>query len=619
MVNYEIKGIYGGGPSSFDSSKSLSPSKYPVTAGSMGLTTDPRTANVLREVAHKLSAGVKQIEVEAVSPEIFESIPNKDLEEVNRLAKLTGAELSMHGPVTDSAGFGREGFNESNREFAERRYIQTIERGHKLNPDGNIIINFHSAEGIQGSEYEWDKDGKRKAKKLIVVNKENGKMAPLEPEVKYYPSGSRELKPGVTKAQLEKAQRGEIKESEIIREIPPDFEKGRVYTPEKRVDILNHSEWDNSINQIIFNKERADEILDKNAPQIQHILGDYQKGNISDETLKKFPEQRKALGHYKNAEAYLDDTHQQLQGLFSKAYEFGNEKQRNALKKLSENFQKELREDRSIVGQSRAMNTLLHGLKEQGMAPKMYVQIEEFAADQSSKTFGNTAFEGYKKFGKTAPIVAIENPPAGFALSTGEDLRNLIKKSREHFVKRAKEEGISEKQAAKEAEKLIGATWDVGHINMIRKYGGTKEDILRETETIKPLLKHVHLSDNFGLEHTELPMGMGNVPIKEMMERLGQEGFEARKIIEAGNWFQHFQSTPFQESLEAFGSPIYSVGAGPYWNQSTGLQQGYFSGYGQMLPNINYQTFGAGFSQLPAELGGQQQGAGSRMSGRGME
>jgi len=67
------------------------------------------------------------------------------------------------------------------------------------------------------------------------------------------------------------------------------------------------------------------------------------------------------------------------------------------------------------------------------------------------------------------------------------------------------------------------------------------------------------------------------------------------------------------------GSPIYSMMMQPYWNQMLGFYQGYFGVYGQMLPQVNYETFGAGFSQLPAELGGQRQAAGSRMSGRPME
>ena len=104
------------------------------------------------------------------------------------------------------------------------------------------------------------------------------------------------------------------------------------------------------------------------------------------------------------------------------------------------------------------------------------------------------------------------------------------------------------------------------------------------------------------------------------MEKLGQKGFEANKIIEAGNWWQHFRTSPFQESLEAMESPIYGMKMAPYWSQAPGLYQGYFSGYGQMLPQINYEIFGAGFSRLPSELGGQAAGAqGSRMSGRPME
>jgi hypothetical protein len=112
---------------------------------------------------------------------------------------------------------------------------------------------------------------------------------------------------------------------------------------------------------------------------------------------------------------------------------------------------------------------------------------------------------------------------------------------------------------------------------------------------------------------------MGNVPLKEIMAKLGEKGFEGKKIIEAGTWWQHFQTNPMKESMEGLGSPMYSAGPGPYWNQSLGLQQGYFSGYGMMLPSNNYQTFGAGFSQLPQELGGEVQRAGGRFSQKGME
>ena len=127
----------------------------------------------------------------------------------------------------------------------------------------------------------------------------------------------------------------------------------------------------------------------------------------------------------------------------------------------------------------------------------------------------------------------------------------------------------------------------------------------------------------FGYSDSHLPPGMGNVPFKEILEKLEKKGDMegVRKIVEAGGWVQHFQTSPLSYTLEGMGSPIYSEGVGPYWNQAVGLYQGYFGGGGNFLPNINYETFGAGFSQLPAELGGQRGGGGQgdRMSGRGME
>jgi hypothetical protein len=240
---------------------------------------------------------------------------------------------------------------------------------------------------------------------------------------------------------------------------------------------------------------------------------------------------------------------------------------------------------------------------------------------KSAETFANAAFHGYSKFKDKAPVVSIENPPAGTAgFSRAEDLQKVVNASRAKFVDKAVSEGMNKKEAENQAERLIGVTWDVGHINMLRKYGFSEKDVVEESKKVAPFVKHVHLSDNFGLEHTELPMGMGNVPMKEIMEHLGEKGFEAAKIIEAGNWWQHFKSPPFQETLSAFGSPIYGMKMAPYWNQAGGFEQGYFTGYGQMLPQTNYETFGAGFSQLPMELGGQRQGGrGSRMSGRPME
>lgn len=628
--DYKISDIYQGGYSSLD------PSNNYIAAGALGMTTDPRTANILQEVSTKLSSGVKQIEISAVSPEVFDAMPKQHLKEVNRLSKLTGIDVSLHAPVIDVSGIDpRSGFSESERELSERKVTEALLRAKELNPDGSIPVTFHSAEGIPGSQLlpPSERKEEEKYRRLIVINKETGKMAPLEPETKYYPE-MKELKPGTR----EKLRRGEIKPQELrekhYERIP--LEKGKRESPEKRIGILNDTEWDNSLSQTFFNQERAQEILGKNQVQIQHVLkelNEMQKteGRIDPRVFS--PKQIQAYNSMITAQNYLQDVHQQANTLFSKAYKFGNEHQREILKAYSEQFRKDMEKSpHDPFIQARAMQDLINNMKSPQVTPEMYVPIEGFAVEKSSKTFGNAAFNAYKKFKDKAPTLVIENPPVGSALSTGEDIKKIVEESREKFIERAmnpddrklpKDQrglGMSESQARKEAEKIIGATWDVGHINMLRKYGYSEEEIVKETEKIAPYLKHVHLSDNFGFEHTELPMGMGNVPLKKMMEKLGKKGVEAKKVIEAAHWWQHFKAPPFQEVLEAVGSPVYSMKMAPFWYQAAGLQEGYFSGYGQMLPQINYETFGAGFSQLPQELGGQMPGAkGSRMSGRPME
>jgi hypothetical protein len=86
-----------------------------------------------------------------------------------------------------------------------------------------------------------------------------------------------------------------------------------------------------------------------------------------------------------------------------------------------------------------------------------------------------------------------------------------------------------------------------------------------------------------------------------------------KKMIEVGNWYQHFQTTPFAETLQHFESPIYAMKNASYW----GPQGGYFAGYG-LNPDVHHSMYGSGFANLPVELGGQMSGK-SRVSGNPME
>src|SRR3989344_415822 len=108
-------------------------SGYRIPAGHIGMTTDPRMGMQIQEVSAKLGTGAKVIEVSAITPDIFESIPKQQLKEINRLAKLTGAETSLHAPMIEASGYAREGWRELQRTEAENQMKMVVERAHDLN------------------------------------------------------------------------------------------------------------------------------------------------------------------------------------------------------------------------------------------------------------------------------------------------------------------------------------------------------------------------------------------------------------------------------------------------------------------------------------------------------
>jgi len=629
--DYEIGNIYQGGYSSLNPSYGSIFTGYHVSAGELGAPTKPDTANQIQQVNLLLNQGIIPIEVGALQPETFDQIPKQHFREINRMAKLTGAKISLHAPLIEPSGIDgeqRRPWDESYRELAEKQLSDVVKRSMELSDKESIPITIHSS-NIPGTEYKIV-DGKKVMDRMVAINRESGKMVPLEEERLYYPDMPI-LKPEIEKMlKTEKDERalskkfssGEIKRADIYGQIP--LEEGKLKTPQSRLLNINLTEWDNSISQVLFNKERADEILQQNTELLKPLM---QNGKLqfNEEIIKKSPQLWNAYSHLQNAEAYLDDTNQHVQGIFHKAYKYGSEKQKKELAKLATKFRDDLTKDESPFGQSNALQSLIHQLKKQEFAPNMYVPIEDFAVDNSSKTFANVAFEAYqeaKKENKPIPIINIENLYPGMTFSSGEQMSKLILESRKKFVEKAKSKGMSESEAKKQAEKIIGMTLDVGHLNIYKKKGFEDKDLIKEVKQIAKYVKHIHLTDNFGYSDSHLPPGMGNVPFKEILKKLEKEGDieGVRKIVEAGGWVQHFQTSPLSYTLEGMGSPVYSEGVGPYWNQAIGLQQGYFGGGGMFLPNINYETFGAGFSQLPVELGGQRGGAqGSRMSGRGME
>ena len=461
-----------------------------------------------------------------------------------------------------------------------------------MNPDGNIPVTIH-ASVIPGSEImpaikelltpeEKEAGIKEVYARIIAVDQESGRFQNLEREKKYYPG-----------------------------------QEGIVRTPEQELQLINESHWDQQLAQLLFYKERADELAAKFYPIINNADPKYFT-----------PEQKTAAQQVDNAMAYYKNASMSLNALYHNAYKFSDEKTRTLLKKAAEDYKKgfsEYRHDPHNPGAlSHALQTLMQSMQvitdanaaEAGgwKIPEKYKQVEDFAREKTSDTLSNVALKTYEKFGDKSPIISIENPPYGQAMSSGKELKKLIETTRNKFEKKLMQEhGLSQKEAENAAERLIGATWDTSHISMIRKQGFGPEKITKETKEIAPFVKHVHFNDNFGTTHTDLPPGMGSVPFKDVLEVLEKGKAKGKKIFEGGQFFQHFQTSPFPYVLESSAGQFFE--GSPYFGQVYGLQAPYYSERGAVNPSIHHSLYGSRFQTLPLELGGETGGGQSRFAG----
>lgn len=624
----------------FDEYSSGSTGGYQVKAGEFGFPSNPQTANQVAAVSQKINTGAKTIEVSGVNIGggegplgLIDNIPKQQFKEINRLKKLAGVDLTFHGPLVEASGLGEGGYDEARRKQAERQILSSVERGHELDPDGNIVITFHTSNIQELLPRSKDESGKISNESMWVVNEREGRFGAIpKPKKDYFFN----------------------KEANVHEEL----------------QRLNDESWQTGLTNASFNLRRGQEELSsarlmggeiKDSKVVKKELGEENAlartysmsvndpegyGKFIDEVKKEDPNVAKVIqrqvDEMTRANIFVRDSYNELTKRFNEAYQsFGKdpkkyEKELKQLDKFRGETSKKLQDyskDRSKVVEleeetSKGLRLLSSFSKENGNVPEMFRPANDFAIEKAAQTFGDVAFEAYKKFGHnkskdTTPIISLENPPAGMGISRAEDIKKLVDKSHDQFVKNAVERlGMTESEAKAKADKLIGVTWDVGHINMIRKFGYGAEDVVEESKKIAPYVKHVHLSDNFGLEHTELPMGMGNVPTKQILD-LHKNFQKAKKVVETGGWFRNFNNvTPFRETLQAFGSPVYAMKMAPAWSQMgpsvSGINGGYFS-YGRVLPDIHFNTYGAGFSSLPTDVGGQIPGTRNRLSGTPME
>lgn len=610
-------------------------SKYSVPQWALSAPTSIQTANQLSEATARLNAGVFGVDLAPINPDIFEQVPREHFKEIDRLAKLSDAKATIHGPIVDLTGFAQNKVDELKRKQTEEQLSYFLDRAHDLDPDGNTPINFHvntqipsdSWRKLSEEEYRTLSPEEKKCirergyghelrERMGIINKENGQINIVEHEVKHYPG------------------------------------RKEVWTPERRLISLNQTEWDQEKLRILnLNKEKnevmerlkrfeeedlklsyAEKQRDLNREEMARRGQITQSIDLLNQHIGEYDQHiRSGLNElYNKFDKFApDDTKktakQQIAGFTEFVGEYGkftakNDKLREQLVVAArtgniKEFERLGQEAKKLGPREELLQDQLMDKLMKLPTAEVWKPTNEVAKEKTAETVANVAFSAYKKYGEHTPILTLENYYQDLALGSADDLRKTIEESRKKFVdKLIKEKNIGIEEAKKTADKLIGVTWDVGHINFMRRHGYSEKEILKETEKIAPLVKQLHITDNFGFSDAHMPPGMGNAPIKEEIEVLKKKGFKFEKgnvIVEAGAFPAQFKENPHGYALEYFKSPLYTLEPmqQPYWPQVLETQGSYFSGYGQILPDVHFRDlYGAGFSNLPPELGGQRGG-----------
>jgi sugar phosphate isomerase/epimerase len=602
----------------------------------LGAPTSPQTANQIAEATARLNAGVMGVDISIVNPEIMEQIPKEHFKEIDRLMKLTGARATLHGPIVDLAGFTQQGWQEEARKETETQVRYFVDRAHDLDEDGSTPINFHINTGMPGEQ--WRKLDKKEYNNLDKnIKEELVKRNALRETI----PGQYEIQEHIGVVNRETGQVNILKQE--IKEYPMGKE---VWTPEKRLERMNQTTWDDEKLKIFeFQRQKAQVadrimVLDQ---ELKPYEEGYEKGVLTHEEqlqLQELAKEKMRLASHINE---LDQhIHSNLNEVFNQLkYVPDDEKEKTnqIIKEIREDpylaKAKELQEEaKRMKGltkeqvenyQEEFHKNLFRGIRNtqiklnEAPTPEIWTPANKIAKEKTAETIANVAFDSYNKYKDHTPIIVLENYQPGLTLGRAKEMANAVEETRNKFAEKlVKEKNMPNDEAKAIAEKLIGVTWDVGHINFLRKHGYSEEDIKRETQQIAKYVKQVHVTDNFGFNDAHLPPGMGNAPIKEELKILEKAGFKFDKgnvIVEAGAYVAQFKENPHLYALEYFESPLYTYKTLPYWKDIWETEGRYGLGYGPTLPEQHYAMYGSGFSTLPLELGGQVSGERSRFAG----
>lgn len=654
------------------------PKRYPFPTKRVSVTTNPFVSKQVEEFGKALNSGVRNVEVGALQVEKLETIPKEHLREIKRLSEITDTRVSLHGPIIDLSGFSEKGgWSEHQRQEAEQQVASVLDRAVLLDKNGNIPVVFHASASGFSEVYDKTVEKESKDKYIADLQKKAEIYRESDPEAaKQFEEDARLYKEGkkhfVQALGVVNRETGQVevlplqKKKEILTEFGAELAE-KIWTPYEKLDSLNQNQWDEEKLKMLSLRKQITEIAErmqlksqqldalektglKDSKQYQAMIEantrdidlmsshiqtlNHDINSMSATIFDKFnkwtdKEDREKFYENKEMKNYRDEFKKIDNQLLEVTNEF-NEKIREAeSKEEKEKLEKDARMiQQAILGRK---NDIMVSAVSKMPAPDIWKPTEGFAQEKLAETVSSAIITFAKEHPdfdlSKAPVLAIENWHPNTPMGRAESLKEAVHMAREKFAEKLTSDKdfkgkYSKKDADKLAEKLIGATWDMGHINFLRKSGYSEEElkkkVIEETQKIADVVKHLHITDNFGFSDAHLPPGMGNVPVADIMETLKKAGFEGLGVAELGGYINEFGVNPYQRVIEHFDNPMYSENAmeggmyksiPKYWQGSNYYQDPFVE-----FPQQHFNLYSSSFTTLPKTFGGQVGGEKSRFS-----
>ena len=516
----------------------------------------------------------------------------KELARVNEVDVTIHATPNMGGGGGSFSGFTGQNFSDEARQKAIDEMSRTSEFAADVAGGGPVVFHIDGFqrpvydagvnEGAKEGIFESYKEEKQKAP-LIFVDKKTGRIQQISREdsvflpVPIYDENNKRT----GEYELDDNNQYYKVEAKTIDDIEEEFKKLPQQEKDKYKNHFNFFFSEIKKPQSEESQARREEYmqstrrLDSMEKKYKKMLKEYEQteGNKAAEEI--------ALGLLEENRKLTGKSEEELMDL-------------GEIKELRENPKKYLQDKVEYFNQQKKIfETGVIGftrqLEKEEEDIAAFQEVSEYGVDKEADTIAQAAMNALeiekKKKLKKPLYVAPENWAVEMYGSHPKEYREIISKSRDKMTEYLQRQNasMSNHQAEKIAEEHIKGTFDIGHLNMWKKYYKAKPGEDKDKgfakwmdQNVRGLVRdkiigHVHLSDNFGYHDEHIEIGEGNTPIQEFFKILKEEDYKGKMIAEPGGQREKQLHRAWSSALMAGRSPIYRVdGTSKNWTDVSG-------------------------------------------------